>query len=271
MAGKGYWTFRYCESPSRSASVLRCILALHSSRCFWRGLQRVLGSVQWLASPHSCVGAWLAPVYQHLFSGFLLQRRLPTRTLSFLLTAFFLTLPPVRPRVLPPPFTMTPIFSDAAPGASSFVVACSRPFSFATTTTTPTWLRSIQDAELYGIFHTLRQCSFQKLSHVCILTDNLGVYHTLRSGRVPAACHPRARILRRIIRVCFHSRLSFQIAWVPSSKNAADFFSRPHQYTPSHALWFSSVLHQLVPSSTLPVSTIPSLWFRTPFSPCVTG
>jgi hypothetical protein len=31
-------------------------------RCSWRGLQRVLGSMQWLASPFSCVGAWLAPV-----------------------------------------------------------------------------------------------------------------------------------------------------------------------------------------------------------------
>jgi len=244
---------------------LRSILALHSVRCTWRSLQRVLGSVQWLASPLSCVGAWLAPVYQYLLRSPRRYRFLPPRTFSFLLTAFLLTLPPLRPRSLPPPFTMTPVFSDAAPGPTSFVVACSRPRSFATTVPTPVWLRSIQDAELYGIFHALRQCALQKLSHVCIFTDNLGVFNTLSSGRVSAATHSRARILRRIMRVCLQYQISFQIAWLPSACNAADFFSRPSEYTPDHTLCFSSVLHQLTPCSPLPVSSVPSLWFRNLF------
>jgi hypothetical protein len=162
---------------------------------------------------------------------------------------------------------MMPVFSDAAPSFSSFVVGCSHKSSFATTAPTPHWLKSVQDAELYGVFHALRQCSLQKFSHICLLTDNLGVYHTLSSGRVSAFSFIRARILRRIVRVCLQSQISFQVAWVPSEYNAADFFSRPLQYTPEHTLCFSRVLHQLIPSSPLPVSPVSSLWFRNLFSP----
>ena len=50
------------NTTTRSACVLRSIINLFTLRCSWRGLQRVLGSMQWLASPFSCVGAWLAPV-----------------------------------------------------------------------------------------------------------------------------------------------------------------------------------------------------------------
>ena len=167
--------------------------------------------------------------------------------------------PPVSPRSLPPPFSMPQVFSDAAPFHSSFVVACSRSLCFATCSPTPSWVRSIQDAELYGIFHTLRQCSLQKLSHVCPLTDNMGVYYTVSSGRVSSACP--ARILRRIFRVCLQFQLCFQIAWVPSARNAADFFSRPLTCSP---LCLSRAIHRLSPSSTLPVSTASSVWFRTP-------
>ena len=155
---------------------------------------------------------------------------------------------------------MPQVFSDAAPFHSSFVVACSRSLCFATCSPTPSWVRSIQDAELYGIFHTLRQCSLQKLSHVCPLTDNMGVYYTVSSGRVSSACP--ARILRRIFRVCLQFQLCFQIAWVPSARNAADFFSRPLTCSP---LCLSRAIHRLSPSSsTLPVSTASSVWFRPP-------
>ena len=250
--GKALGPCGISNTPLRSACVLQLILSLFLVHCSWRQLQRVLGSVQWLACPHSCV-------YQFLFHRGRRNTHLPARTLSFLLTAFLLTLPPVSPRSLPPPFSMPQVFSDAAPFHSSFVVACSRSLCFATCSPTPSWVRSIQDAELYGIFHTLRQCSLQKLSHVCPLTDNMGVYYTVSSGRVSSACP--ARILRRIFRVCLQFQLCFQIAWVPSARNAADFFSRPLTCSP---LCLSRAIHRLSPSSTLPVSTASSVWFRTP-------
>ena len=54
--------------PTRHAQVLLAIWTLRTTSCSARSLQRVLGSLQWLACPHSLVGPWLAPVYQYLFS-----------------------------------------------------------------------------------------------------------------------------------------------------------------------------------------------------------
>ena len=42
--------------PSRQAQVLLAIWALRTVSCSSRSLQRVLGSLQWLACPHSLIG-----------------------------------------------------------------------------------------------------------------------------------------------------------------------------------------------------------------------
>ena len=181
-------------------------------------------------------GPWLAPVYQHLFSAAHPCTVLPIRTWCFLLSAFFLSLVPAKPRLVPLPHTMPIVYSDAAPCGDSFVVACCRPGLAASVASTPGWVASVQDAKLYGVFHSLRQCALRRLSHCCILTDNAGVYYTLSFGRVSASTPARSRIFRRIIRVCLEFGLQFQISWVPSCANAADAFSRPFQNALSAAI-----------------------------------
>ena len=136
---------------------------------------------------------------------------------------------PVMPRALPPPCTMPPIFVDAAPfHRGSSLISLFRPHPFATTVQSPPWVLSQQDAELYAIFHAIHQAHLIKLSHVCIYTDNFSAFFTLISGRVPSTQPTRARILRRIYRMCITNDIKFQLVRLPSKLNPSDLYSRPH-------------------------------------------
>ena len=254
--------------PSRQAQVLLAIWAFCTVVCSHCSLQRVLGSLQWMACPHSLVCPWLAPVYQYLFSAQCGTAVLPLRPWCFLLTAFLLTLLPVTPRAVPPPATMPLLFTDAAPSGNSFIVACHRPSCSATVVQTPDWVATLQDVEFYGVFHAARQCALSGLSHFCLFTDNIGVYYTLITGRVAASSPVRARIYRRILRICLVHSLQMQVGWVPGSCNSADMFSRPLQFTAGICLLKS--LHTHVPRSlpAMPTTVMPALWFRSFPSRC---
>ena len=253
--------------PSRQAQVLLAIWALRTVSCSSRSLQRVLGSLQWLACLHSLIGPWPAPLYQFLFNA-RCDDVLPLRQWCFLLTTFLLTLVPVNPRPVPPPATMPPLFIDAAPCGNSFIVACHRPHSSATVVQTPDWVATQQDAELYGAFHAVCQCALRGLSHFCMYTDNIGVYYTLTTGGVAASSPVRARICRRFLRTCLAHSLQLQVGWVKGACNSADMFSRPFEFSSGHCL-LASLCFQL-PSSVAatPTTIVPLLWFRSFPSRC---
>ena len=119
---------------------------------------------------------------------------------------------------------MTPIFVDAAPQpqhylsppTTLFKVASIKPHSYATAATAPTWIKDQQTAELYSVFHGLRQGLIRGIIHICIITDNMGTYHTLSSGKISA----------RITRLIYQYRANAQVMWVPTADNLADAFSR---------------------------------------------
>ena len=153
-------------------------------------------------------------------------------------------------------------FIDAAPWGNGFIVACRRPHSSTTVVQTPNWVATQQDAKLYGAFHASRQCALRGVSHFCLYTDNIGVYYTLTAGRVAASSPVRARICRRILRVCLEHSLQLQVGWVKGSCNSADVFSRPFQFSPGHCL-LSSLRCQLPHFvATVPTTIVPALWFR---------
>ena len=102
---------------------------------------------------------------------------MPIRTWTFLMTAFLHLYFPVVPRISPPPCTMLPIFVDAACYYNkSFLVSSYRTLDYATTVETPPWICNIQDAELYAIFHGLRQSCLRKIS-VCWLPCSVSNRH----------------------------------------------------------------------------------------------
>ena len=97
-------------------------------------------------------------------------------------------------------------------------------------TNTPTWVLPQQDAELYGIFHAIHHAHLIRLS-LCIYTDNSLAFFTLLSGRVPSTQPMRARILRRIYRMCISHDMKFQLVRLSSKRNPADLYSRPYLLT----------------------------------------
>ena len=100
-----------------------------------------------------------------------------------------------------------------------------KPRAFASATTAPAWVRDQQTAELYSVFHALRQGFQRGILHICIITDNMGTYYTLSSGKISAR-RPQLRVLRRITRLFYQFRGHAQVIWVPTSQNLADPFSR---------------------------------------------
>ena len=142
-------------------------------------LQRFLGSLKWLSGPSSLNSVNLATAYS------LLQKRSLPKTLPLsitysLISAIIITLLPIYPRPLPPPLTMPTIFTDAAPSPqrSCYRVASVRYQSYATSVYAPNWVTDQQSAELYAIFHGLRQVCLRKLTYVCLVTDNSSAYFT---------------------------------------------------------------------------------------------
>lgn len=245
----------------RITQLLLSILSLRTDRCTFRALQRTLGSLQWLALPFSIAGPWLAPVYHFLLRSSASSPLLPLRTWSFLFTAFLFALLPATPHPTPPPCTMVPFFVDAAPNTGGgFTVSMFRPRSYATSISTPNWLSSQQDAELYSIFHALRQASLRKLPYVCIFCDNLAAFYSLLNGRVSCSHPVRARILRRIYRMCLSDCIHFQLVHIPSAFNPADPFSRPHTISKYHLSTLPFMMHphyKLAP-------TVPPIWHHLP-------
>ena len=186
-----------------------------------RRLLRVLGYLQWLLSSTAICGPFLA-AYYHLLQQGNIPALLPRRLWISLLNAWIGSVPSLHRRSLPPPCTMPIVYADAAPGDSSFVVASCKPRAFATSAPAPPRVRSRQSAELYAVFHTIRQLVLRSFTHACIVVDNAASYYTVLSGRVASACFDRIRICGRINRRCTAARFQFQLALVRSEHNAAD-------------------------------------------------
>ena len=257
------------NTPTRLIQLLIHIINLRAFHCSFRSIQRVLGSLQWVAAPFSPVGPWLSPVYHFLFT-ITHQHIIPLRTLAFLVTAFLYTLIPPRPRRSLLPCVTPPLYVDAAPYKQTFLVSAYKHRSFSTTIQTPNWITTQQEAELYAIFHGLRQALLQNYSSIAIFTDNSSAYYTILHGRVSSSHPIRARILRRIYRLCLRYSLTLQLVWIPSKLNPADIFSRPMTSFQLSALQQTQLP---TPFTTHPrfnyASIIPPLFCRSCFPPCV--
>ena len=151
---------------------------------------------------------------------------------------------PLHRRPLPPPLCMPMVYCDAALSTTGYVVAAFKRGDFATACTAPTWIRSQQGAELYSIFHSLRQAAIRRLSHVCVVTDNEAAFNTVNGGRVSARHWDRVRLLRRINRICLQENLQLQLALTPSECNPADPFSRHRTKAPQRIPQLSHAINQ---------------------------
>ena len=174
-------------------------------------MQRVLGTLQWLGQPASEINFLLSPAY-NLLREERLPRRLPRRIYLGLLRAAVLTSLPVFPRPLPPPLTLPPIFYDAAPSSSTgFRVGAFRRGTLATSCCCPAYIQSINQAEIYAAFHTLRQAVKRRFAYVTLLGDNSTSFYDLLQARCCSSGGGFARVLSQVWRLVnrHHMRFGF--------------------------------------------------------------
>jgi hypothetical protein len=205
--------------PSRFARALLHLWSLRCSHLTFRRLQRLLGFMQWLRAPVSYAAPFLSSAYALLRSPNI-PTILPRAIWRSLLHALLMCMTPVRGRPLPPPLTMPLIFCDAAPFGSSFLVGVCKLGSFASVAQTPAWVRSMQQAEMYALFHTLRQIVHHRLSMACVVTDNAGTFYTVATGRCSAYCRTRLRLAPCAASIVspFNTAFNLSSPWFPQKK-----------------------------------------------------
>ena len=220
---------KFTNSPSRVASVVLSIFYLRHARFRLRPLARILGALQWLASPASEVGFLLAPAYALLHEPGRPRRHLPALVFRNLLRAAVLCLTPVIPCKLPPPLNQPPVFADAAearPG--QFRLGVFRAGSFASSVPAAPGISTINAAELSALLHGLSQSAKRRFTFISLLGDNAAAFFTLLRARCSFRLPSQTRTLFLIWKLVNRCRLRFSLGLVPSAANAADSISRLH-------------------------------------------
>jgi hypothetical protein len=241
------------NAPTRIASLLCSLSHTFVAPLTPVRLLRILGLVQWLARPASEITIFLAPYYR-LLNRRTLPRFLPLLLWSSLLQCAILVSLPAITRAPPLPLTFPPFFVDAAPDPPLFRVASNHCGRSLTSALAPRWVRTQNQGELYGIFHTLRQAALLHHTRVCIVTDSSASYFAVVSGRA-SALHPIfLRLLRRIWRIAHEFGMSVAVALTSSLNNPADPPSRLHQLPFPLALLRASHLYAL--TQPFPTSTV---------------
>ena len=144
------------NTPSRIAHAIQHLWSLRCRRLSFRGLQRLLGYLQWLLTPSSFCAPFLASSYS-LLQQTSLPILLPMSMFRSLLTACFSSSASLTCRPSPPACCMPVMFCDAAPFSGGYIA--------------PLWVESQQTAELYASFCSIRQAALRGLSHVCVVGD----------------------------------------------------------------------------------------------------
>ena len=154
------------NSLDRVAHALLTLFQFFSSTYCRTRLRKILGLLQWLSRPAPDTAPFLASSYRQ-------PRYFPLCMWSSLIQATLLCIRPAVPRPQPPPLTFAPIFVDAAAqNATRFRVGAVRPTHYMTSATAPAWIANQQTAEMYGLFHAVRQAALRPTSHLCLITDN---------------------------------------------------------------------------------------------------
>ena len=249
------------NSLDRVAHALITLFQFFASTYSRTRLRKILGLLQWLSRPAPDTAPFLASSYR-LLRRLRQPRYFPLCMWSSLIQATLLCIRPAVPRPQPPPLTFAPIFVDAAAQtATRFRVGAVRPTHYMTSATAPTWIANQQTAEMYGLFHAVRQAALRRTSHLCLITDNAGAYFILTRGRT-AADHPaQLRLLRRIWRLSYEHSIHLAVALTTSARNPADFPSRLHQFPLGRVICKAQDVHPLqVPFFRCTV--IPRFWHR---------
>ena len=228
-------------------------------------LQRILGSLQWLASPGSEIGTWVAPSYA-LLAIQRFPRKPPWNVLAQLIMATLLTSMPAVSRKIPAPLTSPLIFVDAAPGFMAYRVGIFKLGTMALSHPTPHYVNSINCAELYACLSGIRQSILRGLTSITILTDSAAAYFNLSRGSVSSSLKVQCHVMRQIWRLVVSSGIQISIGLIPSGINPADSISRLDSEQLSIVI--TKAVQQAIKFYRVPkLTTFPHwVWWRSSFS-----
>ena len=218
------------NDPARVAAFLLSLFRFFIKPFTKTALRKIFGMLQWLSRPAPQSAIFLASCY-HLLQRNQHPNYFPLPLWSSLIQATLLCLIPAVPRKQPPPLTFPPLFTDAAEETDcKFRVGMARGRHYCTSTVAPSWVTNQQVAEIYGVFHGLRQAALRQESHVCCIVDNAGAFFIIKKGRTSFRNRGQLRVLRRLWRIVHQYNLHVAIALTRSKNNPADFLSRLHTY-----------------------------------------
>ena len=209
-----------------------------------RLFRSLLGRLQWASRPMGGAGPFLAGSYRALNAatdGVPLSRALSRGIASSIMLAClghrFRRAPSATPIVL---------FSDAAEEGSRFRVGVVGKEGLHRTTLCPKWVRSLQQAELWGILYAAKlgvyivhNAGGGRGGNGILLRvgsdSDVGRHQTLR-GKANVQLVAQQRILRGLFWLRLWSGLSLELFRVPTKVNPADPLSRIHSFSSaSHA------------------------------------
>ena len=199
-----------------------------------KGMERLLGRLEWALRPSAGLSPFLAGAYcwKHRRGGG--GRRVPRALLRPLLTAIcFAFVPwkyPIKARVQAEPpscWGEHVLLADAAPvGPDSFCVGLYLPLGGMRTFQCPCWVTTLQAAELWGWVQGVRLVAYMQWPRVCVGSDSAVARCQIWGQRGAVFCAGQQRILRAV----FWLRRWFGIPiagfYVPSGRNPADPPSR---------------------------------------------
>ena len=243
------------NSRPRIAHAPLLLWSLRTHKLSFRALQRFLGALQWLLTPNNYFSPFMSSSYALLLQcrlPILLPRNLFISLLQCELGPQFLSSAAPLPLlhacqlsfVMPLHCTRIPLWCPVA--------SCARlPLPH----TAPLWFKTQQEAEMYSAFHAIRQMVLRRHTHVCLATDNAGVFFSLLRGRSSARNWLRVTLLRRNNRMWVQCGVQIQLALICSRRNLADQFSRtadhpelflaPPSFTPLTHFKFNRVAESL--------------------------
>ena len=218
------------RSISNSVDMLKATLRMWlrgvgTGRMPAREMARFLGRLQWVfrllvgASPF-LAGAYIAMLHRSPVFG----RHLARATGTVLLLSF-----PAHTLRAPSHTRVHTFFSDAAPCGERFRIGVVGSPDFYRSYVCPRWVRSLQQAELFGVYGALKAAVGCRLHSVAVGIDNEAVRLQSASQRASTDCPVQLRLLRRIFWLRAWSGLQVTVFRVPSAVNPADPLSRRHQ------------------------------------------
>ena len=200
-----------------------------------KGMERLLGPLEWALRPSAGLSPFLVGAYHWKHAG---GRSVPRPLLRPLLTVIcFAVVPqkhPIKARVQAKPlrawgsmfFLLMPPLRDETVS----MLACTYQLGDIRTFQCPRWVTTLQAAKLWGLVQRVRLVAFMQWPRVCVGSNSAEARYHIQGRRGAVFCIRQQRMLRAVLWVPRWSRIPIAGFYVPSGRNPADPPSRMHEF-----------------------------------------